>query len=226
MANLFGINIRTGCFCNAGSCQRHLNLSNELLREMYKAGHKCSDEIDLLFDRPTGGIRVSFGYYNTYNDVDKLLFMICKCFVKTKCKIPKRTTIKYKNIEQRENLTINNNHNHSQIAKVETDHIDLINISQLSQTDNNIILDEIAIYPIKSCGAFKINSKWKIGNKGFIYDREWMIVKDNGVCLTQKHNTRMCMICPEIDLKNNLLTLNFKGNLYNFSENTIDFKCK
>jgi len=27
MASLYGIHLRTGCFCNMGACQRHLKLS-------------------------------------------------------------------------------------------------------------------------------------------------------------------------------------------------------
>ncbi|CAH2071376.1 unnamed protein product, partial [Iphiclides podalirius] len=58
MADLFNINVRTGCFCNSGSCQRHLTVSNKEMKEMYKAGHKCGDEIDLINGHPTGAIRM------------------------------------------------------------------------------------------------------------------------------------------------------------------------
>ncbi|KPJ10000.1 Molybdenum cofactor sulfurase [Papilio machaon] len=59
MADLFNINVRTGCFCNSGSCQRHLNTSNREMKEMYKAGHKCGDEIDLINGNPTGKPSIS-----------------------------------------------------------------------------------------------------------------------------------------------------------------------
>ncbi|KOB63361.1 Molybdenum cofactor sulfurase, partial [Operophtera brumata] len=72
----------------------------------------------------------------------------------------------------------------------------IINDSHHSSLDSRIGLKEIAIFPVKSCGAFKIKSGWMIGPKGFEFDREWMIVNDNRVCLTQKQNTRMCMIQP------------------------------
>jgi len=29
MASLYGIQLRTGCFCNMGACQRHLKLSSQ-----------------------------------------------------------------------------------------------------------------------------------------------------------------------------------------------------
>ncbi|GBP35278.1 Molybdenum cofactor sulfurase [Eumeta japonica] len=60
-------------------------------------------------------------------------------------------------------------------------------------------------------GYAEVNSSWEIGVKGFKYDREWMIVKDNGVCLTQKQNTHMCMIRPSFDFEENQLKLDFPG---------------
>ncbi|XP_072939352.1 molybdenum cofactor sulfurase [Epargyreus clarus] len=211
MAELFNIFIRTGCFCNSGSCQRHLNVSNKEMKDMFKAGHKCGDELDLVNGRPTGAIRVSFGYYNTFNDVDKLVLMICQCFVRYSYTKPKRVMntddidlIKPNKIIFKESLI--------KILNERFINIRNINLHQdITVKDSKITLTEIAIFPIKSCGAFKIQNGWKIGPKGFEYDREWMIVKDNGVCLTQKQNTQMCTIRPEIDLKRRLLILNCKG---------------
>ncbi|XP_028170453.1 molybdenum cofactor sulfurase [Ostrinia furnacalis] len=207
MADLFNISVRTGCFCNSGSCQRHLNATNKEMKDMYKAGHKCGDEIDLVNGRPTGAIRVSFGYYNTFKDVDKLILMICRCFVKTKLKKPSRTMKHYKIGESKQKKC-----NEESMRLLSDDYYKKIAIIQEpSPFESEVSLKEIAIFPIKSCGAFKVNSSWKIGPKGFEYDREWMIVKDNGVCLTQKQNTRMCMIRPTIDLHNRWLILECKG---------------
>jgi molybdenum cofactor sulfurtransferase len=206
MADLFNISVRTGCFCNSGSCQRHLKASNKDMKDMYKAGHKCGDEIDLVNGRPTGAVRVSFGYYNTYQDVDKLVVMICRCFVKTKIKKPKRSKIRYQYVEAKK---IVNEESVGLLKEQFFKKVDILEDSPMFESE--IKVNDIAIFPIKSCGAFKINSAWKIGSKGFEYDREWMIVKDNGVCLTQKQNTRMCLIKPFLDLKRRLLILNCKG---------------
>ncbi|CAG9795234.1 unnamed protein product [Diatraea saccharalis] len=203
MADLFRISVRTGCFCNSGSCQRHLNATNKEMKDMYKAGHKCGDEIDLVNGRPTGAIRVSFGYYNTFKDVDRLITMISQCFVHTKPKKVKRVRHQLdtkKSIKEEETKLLN-----------EEEYFNKINLIDEQIFDSDITLCEMAIFPIKSCGAFKINSSWKIGSRGFEYDREWMVVKDNGVCLTQKQNTRMCLIKPKIDLKHHLLILNCQG---------------
>lgn len=179
---------------------------------MYKAGHKCGDELDLVNGRPTGAIRVSFGYYNTFNDVDKLISMICTCFVKSKVRIPVRLINHIKNFDDKQNKC-----NEDRMKLLHNTHDEkygkISRTKEMPPFESEIVLREMAIFPIKSCGAFKINSSWKIGLKGFEYDREWMIIKDNGVCLTQKQNTRMCLIRPKIDLKQKSLILHCKGNL-------------
>ncbi|GAB0094420.1 Molybdenum cofactor sulfurase [Sergentomyia squamirostris] len=71
-----------------------------------------------------------------------------------------------------------------------------------------IKLEMMCIYPIKSCGAFKVYDKWPLSPRGFLYDREWMIVSDKGVALTQKNNTKMCLIRPRMDLERRRLILN------------------
>ena len=81
IAALHNIVIRTGCFCNPGSCQTFLKLTNEELLKHYNAGHFCGDYNDLIDGVPTGSIRVSFGYMNDKADADVLLQMIRKSFV-------------------------------------------------------------------------------------------------------------------------------------------------
>lgn len=36
MAKLHNIQLRTGCFCNPGACQRHLNLTDAQLKQHFK----------------------------------------------------------------------------------------------------------------------------------------------------------------------------------------------
>lgn len=211
MADLFNINIRTGCFCNSGSCQRHLKVTNKDMKDIYKAGHNCGDEMDLVNGRPTGAIRVSFGYQSTFNDVDRLITMICRCYVRNQFIRPsKRFVMDFKNGEPQPRILFNE----KMLLTIERCHrIPDEKVNEMCKNDAHIFLSEIAIFPIKSCGAFK-SSAWRVGKKGFEYDREWMIIKDNGVCLTQKQNTLMCLIRPVIDLKNNCLILNFQGMFF------------
>lgn len=87
IASLHNFTIRTGCFCNPGSCQTYLNLSSDELMTHFKAGHVCGDENDLVNGVPTGSIRISFGYMNTSDEIDKFVEMIEACYVQ------KRTVI-------------------------------------------------------------------------------------------------------------------------------------
>ncbi|OQR99058.1 molybdenum cofactor sulfurase [Achlya hypogyna] len=81
LAALHNIHLRTGCFCNPGACQMHLNLSaNDLLSHM-ELGHTCGDAMDVIDGRPTGAVRVSVGYMTTRADVDKFLDFIATYFV-------------------------------------------------------------------------------------------------------------------------------------------------
>ncbi|XP_042860598.1 molybdenum cofactor sulfurase-like isoform X2 [Penaeus japonicus] len=80
-ASLYNIHLRTGCLCNPGACQKYLNISEEMLIQQFKAGHVCGDAHDLVDGRPTGSVRISFGYMSSYRDADQLLQMVKECFV-------------------------------------------------------------------------------------------------------------------------------------------------
>uniref|UniRef100_A0A7G3ASK4 Molybdenum cofactor sulfurase n=1 Tax=Lutzomyia longipalpis TaxID=7200 RepID=A0A7G3ASK4_LUTLO len=179
MAAVCNILIRTGCFCNPGACQRHLELSNDVVREHFQAGHICGDSNDLINGIPTGSIRVSVGYMTGIADVNALINMIEKCY----CPISKRyVDVEYISDGDKKNPAV---------------------------SEENIKLEMICIYPVKSCGAFKIFDKWPVTSHGLQYDREWMIVTEKGVALTQKTNTKMCLITPRIDQKEGKMTLYF-----------------
>lgn len=45
------------------------------------------------------------------------------------------------------------------------------------------ILEEITLYPVKSCGGMKA-LQWGITPRGLQYDRHWAIVSDEGKALT------------------------------------------
>ncbi|XP_061601719.1 molybdenum cofactor sulfurase isoform X2 [Cololabis saira] len=52
---------------------------------------------------------------------------------------------------------------------------------------------------------------WPVGPLGLMYDRGWMVVNGNGVCLSQKRETRLCLICPQVQLPSNKLFLQASG---------------
>ncbi|XP_054439520.1 molybdenum cofactor sulfurase isoform X2 [Pteronotus mesoamericanus] len=76
MASLYNIQVRTGCFCNTGACQKHLGMSDEMVKKHLQAGHVCGDDVDLIDGQPTGSVRISFGYMSTLEDAQAFLKFI------------------------------------------------------------------------------------------------------------------------------------------------------
>uniref|UniRef100_A0ACB8FTR8 Uncharacterized protein n=1 Tax=Sphaerodactylus townsendi TaxID=933632 RepID=A0ACB8FTR8_9SAUR len=56
-------------------------------------------------------------------------------------------------------------------------------------------------------------AQWPVGNQGLLYDRSWMVVNQNGVCITQKQEPRLCFVQPQIDLEINVMTIKAEVNL-------------
>ncbi|XP_029445724.1 molybdenum cofactor sulfurase isoform X2 [Rhinatrema bivittatum] len=82
--------------------------------------------------------------------------------------------------------------------------------TSLPGTKKPATLTNIYLYPIKSCSAYEV-SQWPVGKQGLLYDRNWMIVNQNGVCLSQKQEPRLCLICPIIDLKESNMVITAEG---------------
>ncbi|XP_034940339.1 molybdenum cofactor sulfurase isoform X2 [Chelonus insularis] len=217
MAALFKIHLRTGCFCNPGTCQRHLNLSNKDVMNNYDSGVKCGGGIDLVNGKPTGAVRISFGYMSTIEDVKTILLMIRKCFLDSPevRKIPRwyeKKSITWSNQYQDEDVEADDYVENKE--KIKQD------IRKNSETFKNANIDgenkflklcNIFIYPIKSCGAFKVENSWILTSKGLQYDREWMITTAAGICLTQKQEVMLCLIKPIICLQNKVMKLDYPG---------------
>ncbi|PXF40822.1 Molybdenum cofactor sulfurase [Gracilariopsis chorda] len=64
---------RAGCMCNAGACASVLGLSDADLIRHYELGHRCGDEMDLVDGKPTGVVRVSFGWGSEISDADRIV---------------------------------------------------------------------------------------------------------------------------------------------------------
>lgn len=232
MAALYKIHLRTGCFCNPGACQRHLALSNEEVLHNYDAGYVCGGTADLINGKPTGAVRASFGYMSTVKDVETLLLMIKHCFVDGPQinKVPDwwleyKTTL-HKKYDQHDTdalktCTITNNNSNTIINKLQNIRESInhfINDNQFfnltidaSATKKKCTLEQLYIYPIKSCAAYRITGSWCLNSKGLQYDREWMIVTSSGTCLTQKQHINLCLMRPVIKKEEGIIELNYPG---------------
>ncbi|WP_426103421.1 MOSC domain-containing protein [Massilia sp. TSP1-1-2] len=76
------------------------------------------------------------------------------------------------------------------------------------------ILSEIILYPVKSCAGISVREA-TLTSAGLsvdaVYDREWMVVGEDGVFLTQREHPRMALIVPR--LKTDTLELRASGML-------------
>ena len=81
MAIARGIHLRTGGVCNPGGIARSLNLSAEELRRNFAEGMRCGDNIDVLYGKPTGVVRVSLGAMSSWQDVRTFSDFVEQTFV-------------------------------------------------------------------------------------------------------------------------------------------------
>lgn len=237
MAALFKIHLRTGCFCNPGACQRHVSLSTKEIIQNYEAGYVCGGAVDLVNGKPTGAVRISFGYMSTIKDVEEVLLMITKCFVngpsvrkypqwweEYKMKVRKKYKHFYDSkilgsptpcIANDKNVMNNITNNLQKHSYNKSENLDCV-INSIN-TDRNIaqvnkcVLQRLFIYPIKSCGAYEITDSWNLNSKGLEYDREWLIMTSSGICLTQKHQINLCLLKPVILKNEKIMKLTFPG---------------
>ncbi|KAJ0004910.1 hypothetical protein NQD34_011124 [Periophthalmus magnuspinnatus] len=215
MASLYNIHVRTGCFCNTGACQAFLGISNQQMKRNLKAGHVCGDDVDLVLGQPTGSVRVSFGYMSTFPDCQNFLRFVVECFVEGP------VTVDQERIDSLTNATplrdtslqpITCQNGEVQEAE-ETERAEERRFGQTqskNHREEGCTLTNIYIYPIKSCGAFEVQ-QWPLGSQGLLFDRGWMVVNVNRVCLSQKREARLCLIKPKIHLSSNKLELQATG---------------
>ncbi|XP_059661845.1 molybdenum cofactor sulfurase isoform X2 [Cornus florida] len=178
LASLSGIQLRTGCFCNPGACAKYLDLSHLDLLSNIEAGHICWDDNDILHGKPTGAVRVSFGYMSTFEDAMKFINFIVGSFVS----LPTHSGHLY-------SLRARSIHYPTEGPEGAT---------------TRYYLRSITIYPIKSCAGFSVDS-WPLCSTGFLHDREWLLKSLNGEILTQKKVPEMCFISTSIDLNLGIL---------------------
>ncbi|XP_040942716.1 molybdenum cofactor sulfurase isoform X4 [Gossypium hirsutum] len=182
LASLYGIQLRTGCFCNPGACAKYLGLSHSDLLSNLEAGHVCWDDNDVINGKPTGAVRVSFGYMSTYEDAKKFIDFIRSSFISMPSEFEKRYLLRSKSIP------------------CPTEGFE----DRLPSSACH--LKSITIYPIKSCAGFSVNS-WPLSNTGLQYDREWLLKSLTGEILTQKKVPEMFLIKTFINLNQQILSV-------------------
>ncbi|KAJ3045695.1 hypothetical protein HDV00_007821 [Rhizophlyctis rosea] len=93
LASINNIHLRSGCFCNPGACQTALGLSSEEVRENAEIhGHVCWDDKDIINNKPTGSLRISFGASSTFTDAMTWLQFLRTYFIQPYIQPPPLTT--------------------------------------------------------------------------------------------------------------------------------------
>ncbi|KAK3131055.1 hypothetical protein QOZ80_6BG0501430 [Eleusine coracana subsp. coracana] len=174
LASLSGIHLRTGCFCNPGACAKYLGLSHSDLVSNFEAGHVCWDDNDIINGKPTGAVRISFGYMSTFEDAEEFLKFLWSSFVSKA-------------------IAFNNGH------MLNINALNLVDDCS-QQAVSDIHLKSITIYPVKSCQGFSVQS-WPLAAGGLKYDREWLLQGSGGEILTQKKVPELSSIHTLIDLE-------------------------
>lgn len=62
----------------------------------------------------------------------------------------------------------------------------------------SITISELWMYPIKSCAGIAVTEA-HVGPRGITHDRGWMVVRPDGMFLTQREYPRLALIVPSFD---------------------------
>eukprot|EP00760_Papus_ankaliazontas_P023489 PhM_4_TR2058/c0_g1_i1/m.43215/K15631/ABA3; molybdenum cofactor sulfurtransferase len=84
LATSYGLQFRIGCFCNPGACHSYVGVTDVLAIRLAESGSSCRDGFDAISGQATGAVRMSFGAYNTEDDVEHIVRFMKECFVDTK----------------------------------------------------------------------------------------------------------------------------------------------
>jgi len=102
----------------------------------------------------------------------------------------------------------------------------------LSRKKKSFIVTDLKIFPIKSCGEIRLQSM-KMNETGFLYDREWIILGQDGKMVTQREDSRLLRLMPSLKLKNDeleALDLDYEGKKFSLQPSKtgeiLKFSCQ
>lgn len=64
--------------------------------------------------------------------------------------------------------------------------------------EKTLLVQDIFIYPIKSLSGIRLTAA-KVEEKGFVYDRRWMLVDEEGIFLSQRKHPELALFRVEMD---------------------------
>lgn len=136
---------------------------------LFKAGHVCGDNIDLVDGRPTGSIRVSFGYMSSFEDCQNFLRFVVNCFVNKPLILDQKRITRLKSAAPMESSASNHlssitngqlGHEIEQVITPSPERITTPSEGTVSKEGKNNgishTLTSLFIYPVKSCASFEV----------------------------------------------------------------------
>ncbi|KAK8042076.1 molybdenum cofactor sulfurase [Apiospora rasikravindrae] len=85
-----------------------------------------------------------------------------------------------------------------------------------STTAADLVVANITVFPIKSCGGFHIpeGQPWEVKPEGLAWDREWCLLHlGTSQALNQKRYPRMALLRPCIDFEKGVLEVSYIGEI-------------
>ncbi|KAI9732061.1 MAG: hypothetical protein M1818_007656 [Claussenomyces sp. TS43310] len=95
------------------------------------------------------------------------------------------------------------------------------------QMPNKLFVESITIFPIKSCGGYKIQKgvDWEVRREGLAWDREWCLIhQGTGQALSQKRYPKMALIKPYINFQTGILNISYGGAIPKGCRNEISVR--
>jgi uncharacterized protein YcbX len=81
-----------------------------------------------------------------------------------------------------------------------------------------LTVSQLFIYPIKSLGGFEVSSA-ALTDRGFMYDRRWMLVDEDNRFLTQREIPEMALLQCKIEKQSMVITHKISGETFSFDLN-------
>jgi molybdenum cofactor sulfurtransferase len=178
LARLVGLQLRTGCFCNVGACAFYLGWREPHLAAMERAQRTCGDDNDVLFATADDGTPLE---------------------VQTGAV---RVSFGSQSLPSDAERVLD------LVRRFFVDAVLSFATPPAATTSAVATIAELWIYPIKSCAGVRVRERaLPLQRAGLKFDREFVVVDDHDVFLSQKRVPRLALVQPVIDFERETLTL-------------------
>ncbi|UZJ56032.1 hypothetical protein CBS101457_005352 [Exobasidium rhododendri] len=222
LACVDNIHMRSGRMCNIGAITKALDITEDDIKALWErgigcgsvAGNQCADrplgekEEDRLQMLISGCLRVSLSVWNTRADVDQLVFFLKKYFIEEDEKCVEGSDYGSCDEEMEADDDCWDCDSDSGEERASSDATSKTSHSIDEEESSPHCLEELHLYPIKSCAFQPLTEEWKLTATGLEYDRQFCIVDlGSGKVMSQKQIPKMTRIRPRVCLESGTLQI-------------------